>query len=72
MCEEVKWHFFVCVLRQSKVWSTLNCYLFPLQLRDAQSRLEELETTNNHLIKRFDKLKNARSNLLKDLSQDPA
>lgn len=42
------------------------------QLRDAQSRLEELETTNNHLIKRFDKLKNARSNLLKDLSQDPA
>lgn len=44
---------------------------FPFQLRDAQSRLEELETTNNHLIKRFDKLKNARSTLLKDLSLDP-
>ncbi|ROT76551.1 leucine-rich repeat flightless-I-interacting protein 2B, partial [Penaeus vannamei] len=42
------------------------------ELRDAQNRLEELETTNSHLIKRFDKLKNARSTLLKDLSQDPA
>lgn len=46
--------------------------LFSFQLRDAQNRLEELETTNSHLIKRFDKLKNARSTLLKDLSQDPA
>ncbi|KAF2355839.1 Leucine-rich repeat flightless-interacting protein 1/2 [Trinorchestia longiramus] len=41
------------------------------ELRDAQGRLEELETTNSHLLRRFEKLKNARSNLLKDLSQDP-
>jgi len=42
------------------------------ELRDAQGKLEETETTNNHLTKRFEKLKNARSTLLKDLSQDPA
>lgn len=42
------------------------------ELRDAQGKLEETETTNNHLNKRFEKLKNARSTLLKDLSQDPA
>ncbi|XP_047736320.1 myosin-1 isoform X3 [Hyalella azteca] len=41
------------------------------ELREAQGRLEELETTNSHLLRRFEKLKNARSNLLKDLSQDP-
>lgn len=30
-------------------------------------RVEELETANNHLLKRLDKLKNAKSALLKDL-----
>lgn len=30
-------------------------------------RLEELETSNNHLLKRMDKLKNAKSTLLKEL-----
>lgn len=30
-------------------------------------KLEELETSNNHLLKRLDKLKNAKSALLKDL-----
>uniref|UniRef100_A0A6M2DLU5 Putative lrrfip family n=1 Tax=Xenopsylla cheopis TaxID=163159 RepID=A0A6M2DLU5_XENCH len=35
--------------------------------REAQARVEELETANNHLLKRLDKLKNAKSALLKDL-----
>jgi len=39
----------------------------PLQLREAQSRLDELETTNSHLSKRLDKLKTAKSTLLKEL-----
>ena len=30
-------------------------------------KLEELETANNHLIKRLDKLKNAKSALLKEI-----
>lgn len=37
------------------------------ELREAQARLEELETSNTHLQRRLDKLKNAKSNLLKDL-----
>lgn len=37
------------------------------EARDAQSRAEELETANTHLIKRLDKLKTAKSALLKDL-----
>ncbi|CAG0904560.1 unnamed protein product [Cyprideis torosa] len=39
------------------------------ELKDAQERIEELETSNSHLQKRFDKLKNARSTLLKELSE---
>ncbi|XP_058828664.1 leucine-rich repeat flightless-interacting protein 2 isoform X2 [Topomyia yanbarensis] len=35
--------------------------------REAMDRLEEVETCNNHLLKRLDKLKNAKSALLKDL-----
>lgn len=30
-------------------------------------RLEELETENNHLLRRFDKIKNAKSNLFKEI-----
>lgn len=30
-------------------------------------KLEELETSNNHLLKRLDKLKNVKSTLLKEL-----
>lgn len=30
-------------------------------------RLEEAETANHHLLKRLDKLKNAKSAILKDL-----
>ncbi|CAH1732660.1 leucine-rich repeat flightless-interacting protein 2 isoform X1 [Aphis gossypii] len=37
------------------------------ELREAQAKVEELETSNMHLLKRFDKLKNAKSSLLKDL-----
>lgn len=37
------------------------------ELREALARLEELETSNTHLQRRLDKLKNAKSNLLKDL-----
>lgn len=37
------------------------------ELRDALTRNEELETQNKHLEKRFDKLKTAKSNLLKEL-----
>ena len=43
----------------------MNCFQF--QLREAQSRLDELETTNSHLQKRLDKLKTAKSTLLKEL-----
>lgn len=37
------------------------------ELRESLSKIEELETSNMHLLKRFDKLKNAKSSLLKDL-----
>ncbi|XP_054287127.1 leucine-rich repeat flightless-interacting protein 2 isoform X2 [Macrosteles quadrilineatus] len=37
------------------------------ELREAQSRVEELETSHSHLQRRLDKLKNAKSALLKDL-----
>ncbi|XP_065155768.1 leucine-rich repeat flightless-interacting protein 2 isoform X3 [Atheta coriaria] len=37
------------------------------EAREAQSRAEELEVSNTHLIKRLDKLKNAKSALLKEL-----
>lgn len=42
-------------------------FYFFFQNREATERLEELETSNNHLLKRLDKLKNAKSALLKDL-----
>jgi hypothetical protein len=38
-----------------------------LQLRESQARVEELETANTHLQRRLDKLKNAKSALLKEL-----
>ena len=38
-----------------------------LQLREAQARVEELETSNTHLQRRLDKLKSAKSALLKEL-----
>ncbi|XP_018575046.1 leucine-rich repeat flightless-interacting protein 2 isoform X2 [Anoplophora glabripennis] len=37
------------------------------EARDALSRAEELETSNTHLLKRLDKLKTAKSALLKEL-----
>jgi hypothetical protein len=37
------------------------------ELREAQARNEELETANKHLEKRLEKLKTAKSNLLKEL-----
>ncbi|KAL1138149.1 hypothetical protein AAG570_009841 [Ranatra chinensis] len=37
------------------------------ELRESQARVEELETSNTHLQRRLDKLKNAKSALLKDL-----
>lgn len=37
------------------------------ETREALNRVEELETENSHLTKRLDKLKNAKSALLKDL-----
>uniref|UniRef100_A0A6P7GLL4 Leucine-rich repeat flightless-interacting protein 2 isoform X2 n=1 Tax=Diabrotica virgifera virgifera TaxID=50390 RepID=A0A6P7GLL4_DIAVI len=37
------------------------------EARDALNRAEELETANSHLLKRLDKLKNAKSALLKEL-----
>lgn len=40
---------------------------FCLQNREQAERIEELETANHHMVKRFDKLKNAKSALLKDL-----
>lgn len=43
-------------------------YLFCIsQHREIMERLEEAETANNHLLKRLDKLKNAKSAILKDL-----
>ncbi|CAG9861882.1 unnamed protein product [Phyllotreta striolata] len=37
------------------------------EAREALNRVEELETSNTHLLKRLDKLKNAKSALLKEL-----
>ncbi|XP_075237692.1 leucine-rich repeat flightless-interacting protein 2-like isoform X2 [Lycorma delicatula] len=37
------------------------------ELRESQARVEELETAHSHLQRRLDKLKNAKSALLKDL-----
>uniref|UniRef100_T1JJ54 Leucine-rich repeat flightless-interacting protein 2 n=1 Tax=Strigamia maritima TaxID=126957 RepID=T1JJ54_STRMM len=38
---------------------------FQRELREAQSRIEELETSNNHLQKRIDKLKSVRNTFVK-------
>lgn len=40
---------------------------FSSQNREMMEKLEELETSHNHLLKRLDKLKNAKSTLLKEL-----
>ena len=45
----------------------INNVAFAFQLREATSRVEELETTNKHLETRLGKLKTAKSALLKDL-----
>lgn len=37
------------------------------QVRETQGRVEELETANSHLQRRLDKIKNAKSALLKEL-----
>ncbi|XP_034940892.1 leucine-rich repeat flightless-interacting protein 2 isoform X2 [Chelonus insularis] len=37
------------------------------EIREAQSRVDELETANNHLQRRLDKLKMAKSTLLKEI-----
>nr|CAD7265236.1 unnamed protein product [Timema shepardi] len=42
-------------------------YRLHTYLREAQSRVEELEVSNSHLQRRLDKLKNAKSALLKEL-----
>ena len=36
-----------------------------LQLREAQSQIEELQTSNQHLQKRLEKMKSARNAILK-------
>jgi hypothetical protein len=38
-------------------------------LREAQEKLEEAETKRSHMEKRLEKLKNARSTLLKEISE---
>lgn len=38
-----------------------------LQLRETQTKMEELETSHNHLQRRLDKLKTAKSALLKEI-----
>ena len=42
-------------------------FFFLFQLREATSRVEELETANKHLETRLGKLKTAKSALLKEL-----
>jgi len=37
------------------------------ELRETQTKFEELETSHNHLQRRLDKLKTAKSALLKDI-----
>lgn len=54
-------------LKRSK--SNSKCYsiyllAFILQFREAQARIEELETSNDHLQKRIDKLKNNRMSVI--------
>lgn len=46
--------------------SNLIQFFIP-QNREMMEKLEELETSHNHLLKRLDKLKNAKSTLLKEL-----
>lgn len=41
--------------------------LSQFQNRELVERQEELETENNHLLRRFDKIKNAKSNLFKEI-----
>lgn len=40
------------------------------ELREAQARIDELETSNSHLQKRMDKLKTARSQILSEAARD--
>lgn len=47
--------------------NSLFLFFYNLQIRESQSRVEELETSNSHLQRRLDKLKNAKSALLKEL-----
>ena len=47
-------------------------FFFLFKLREATTRVEELETANKHLETRLGKLKTAKSNLLKDLWSQPA
>jgi len=44
-----------------------NVFLISPKHRELLEKLEEAETSNNHLLKRLDKLKNAKSAILKDL-----
>jgi hypothetical protein len=46
---------------------TFNERFLIFQLREATTRIDELETANKHLETRLGKLKTAKSNLLKDL-----
>lgn len=50
-------------LVQSRIITTQ----YHFQVRESQGRVEELETANSHLQRRLDKLKNAKSALLKEL-----
>lgn len=47
--------------------SILFIFVHFFKFRESQGRVEELETANTHLQRRLDKLKNARSTLLKEI-----
>lgn len=64
---EAHFLFLICFFFISFVIIHLFNDLFAFQLREAQSRVEELETSNMHLHRRLDKLKSAKSTLLKEL-----
>lgn len=58
-------HLFVLTDNNSFTYKSNSILYF--QVKESQSRIEELETTNNHLQRRLDKVKNAKSALLKEL-----
>lgn len=70
VCWPTKFSGIVVIVKSNTTKSTLLIWknvLSVFQLRETQTKMEELETSHNHLQRRLDKLKTAKSALLKEI-----